>query len=207
MKKLHPIQQQILNILKHNLEQDITMGYIKNVLDLSSTGVVGHHIAQLEKKGLLRRNPNNPRDYHILENKPEEEIVYLPVYSSAQCGPKGLIASSEPQDRLPVATRILGFPSHEAFAVIARGTSMEPRIHNNDYLIARKVNDRYAYENYHGKIVLCVNGEECLIKKIYYDKTSNHVLLQSLNPHFAPVIAQENFWIEAEIRGIFTYSA
>lgn len=206
MANIHPTQQKIINLLKNNIFEGITIREIQRLIGASSPGVVKHHINQLEKKGILRRNPNNAQDYHILEEKPEEPVVNLNVYSTAQCGPKGLIANNEPVDKIPVATRLLGFPSEQAFIVKAKGSSMKPKINDGDLVIVKKVIDKFGYDNYNNKLVVCVNDEECLIKRVHYDRKTNHVLLESLNPDVPPFIAKENFWIEGEVKGIFSYS-
>lgn len=206
MVQLHPTQKKILSVLKTHSGEGLTMRDIQNLIGVSSPGIVGHHILQLEKKGVLRRNPNNLQDYHILDEKPEEPVVYLNVYSTAQCGPNGLIAGNDPVDRMPVATRIIGFPSELAFMVQTRGNSMEPLIKEGDYAVVRKVHDRFAFQNYNNKVVVCINEDSCIIKKIHYDNKTGQVVLESFNPKYPPFIATENFWIEGEVRGVFSYS-
>ena len=64
MKKLHKTQQAVLDLLKENIEEPLTVRELQELVGASSPSVVHHHIGQLEKKGYLRRNPNNPQDYH-----------------------------------------------------------------------------------------------------------------------------------------------
>ena len=91
MKRLHPTQKKLLVILKDNLDDPLTIREIQDILNISSTSVVAHHINQLEKKGYLKRNPNNPKDYQVLTDSPEKLITYLNLYGLANCGPKGSI--------------------------------------------------------------------------------------------------------------------
>jgi len=66
MKSLHSKQKAILELLKETIDDPLTMRELKDRLGISSTSGVYHHIQQLEKKGYIKRNPNNPKDYQIL---------------------------------------------------------------------------------------------------------------------------------------------
>ncbi|MFA6281640.1 MAG: HTH domain-containing protein, partial [Candidatus Omnitrophota bacterium] len=111
MKTLHHTQKKLLELLKQNITEPLTIRELQSALDISSTSIVHHHMEQLEKKGYLRRNPSNPKDYQILADSPEKTITYINLYGLAQCGPKGSILDGIPVDRIPIASKILGFPS------------------------------------------------------------------------------------------------
>src|SRR3990167_6497351 len=138
MKKLHSTQQDLLKLLQKNVEDPLSVRELQEHLGISSPSVVYHHIQQLEKKGYLRRNPINPKDYQILADSPDKKITYLNLYGLATCGPKGSILDDDPVDRIPISSKILGFPSSEAFMVKANGDSMLPKINDGDLVIARK---------------------------------------------------------------------
>lgn len=197
MKKLHPAQQRLIDLLKENIDDPLTIRELQDELALSSPSLVYHHIQQLEKKGYLRRNPLNPKDYQILADSPEKQVTYLNLYGLAQCGPNGSIFDGNPIERIPISSKILGFPSSEAFMVKAKGDSMAPRINEKDLVVARKTNDA---EN--GDVVVCVNNGETLIKKI---QKGNELILVSLNPKYQPFVASENFHIEGLVRGVYSY--
>ena len=76
MKALHPKQIKLLEILKTNISDPLTLDELADRLDVSGRSVVFHHLKQLEKKGFLKRNPANPRDYIILKD-PERNVIYL----------------------------------------------------------------------------------------------------------------------------------
>ena len=90
MKARHPKQMQLLDILKTTISDPLTMEELAERLSVSSKSVVFHHIKQLEKKGYLKRNPANPRDYIVLKD-PERNVIYLNMYGMAKCGPEGTI--------------------------------------------------------------------------------------------------------------------
>ena len=198
MRKLHPIQQKLIKILKKSLTDPLTIRELQKELGISSPSVVHHHIQQLEKKGYLRRNPSNPKDYQILADSPEKKITYINLYGLAQCGPRGSILDGNPIDRIPIASKILGFPSSEAFMVKAKGNSMSPKIHDGDLVIARKAKNGES-----GSTVVCVNNGEALIKRIVL-KGKQRILV-STNTSFEPFVAAEGFRIEGLVRGVYSY--
>lgn len=198
-KKLHPLQQQILDLLVKNSDDPLTIREIQDTVGASSTSVIAHHLTQLEKKGYLKRNPFNPRDYQVLKGGPEKQVTYLNLYGLAQCGPDGAILDGNPIDRIPISTRLLPFPSEEAFMVKAKGDSMEPKISEGDLVIARKTDD--ADNN---SIVICANKGEALIKKIKKEK--DNIILISINSEkYQPFLAdRESFKIEGEVKTVIT---
>lgn len=197
MKKLHSIQQKLLKILKNNIDDPLTVRELQNALQASSPSVVHHHILQLEKKGYLRRNPSNPKDYQVLSDSPEKTITYVNLYGLAQCGSKGCILDGNPVDRIPIASKILGFSSSDAFMVKAKGKSMTPKINDGDLIIAKR-----ASSASNGAIVVCVNNGEALIKKL---RKGRETILISLNPVFEPFLASKDFKIEGIVKGVLSY--
>lgn len=198
MKELHPTQKKLLDLLKLNMESPLTVRELQEALGVSSPSVVHHHIKQLEKNGFLKRNPSNSKDY-VLSDAPERAIVYLNQYGLAQCGPEGSMLDGRPVDRVPIASRLLKFPAHEAFLVEAKGDSMEPKIKPGDMVIARR---QVHAEN--GDIVVCVNRGEALIKK--YVSEGGLVILHSLNSErHHPFIASDDFRIEGIVKSVLQY--
>ncbi len=198
MKKLNRIQEKLISVLKKNITEPLTIREMQEELGASSPSVVHHHIQQLEKKGYLRRNPSNPKDYQVLADSPDKKITYVNLYGLAHCGPKGSMLDDDPIDRIPIASQILGFASSEAFMVKAKGDSMAPKINNGDLVIARKTKKA---EN--GSIVVCINKGETLIKKKI--EKGKDIILSSINPDFEPFVANKDFRIEGIVRGVYTY--
>ena len=198
MKKLHPLQDQLLEILQKHRDDPLTIRELQQELGMSSPSVVYHHIQQLEKKGYLRRNPGNPRDYQVLSASPEKQVTYVNLYGLAQCGPHGSILDGNPVDRIPFSSRMFGFPAREAFMVKARGDSMVPKISDGDYVLARCGQNA---EN--GDIVVCVNEGEALIKK--FKRQTSSIILISLNSDYEPFLAAEDFRIEGVVKGVYSH--
>jgi repressor LexA len=198
MNDLHRNQKLLLKLLEQNIENPLTIRELQAELGVASPSVVTHHIQQLVKKGYLKRNPSNPKDYQIYVN-PENPIVYLNQYGTAQCGPLGSILDGNPVDRIPIASRLLNFPAEEGFIVIAKGDSMEPHIKDGDIVIAQKkqiVND--------GEIIVCIHNEEVLIKKFF--KHGEQIILISLNSDkYPPFPVLKYFKIEGVVKTVIKY--
>lgn len=196
-EKLHSIQQGILDLLKTNFDDPLTFREMQDSLDVSSTSVIAHHIQQLEKKGFLKRNPSNPKDYQILSDTPERSISYINLYGLAQCGPNGSILDGDPVDRIPISSRLIPFPVSEAFMVEAKGDSMSPSINEGDLVIARKSNSANPND-----IVVCTNDGDVLIKRLQFD--GDRKLLVSINQKYSPFLAKQNFRIEGVVKGLIS---
>lgn len=200
MKSLHDKQKIIFELLKTNFSNPLTIKELSSKSDIDSPGVLYYHLAQLEKKGYLKRNPNNSKDYIVLDS-PEKNVVYIGKYGKARCGPNGNILEGNPIDHIPIASNLLRFPSADAFIVEADGDSMEPKIFEGDIIIAKKQNIAS-----HGDIVVCSLNEEVLIKK--YIKIGNNISLISLNQEkYHPIGVSENdlFIISGLVKNILHY--
>lgn len=198
-KLLHPVQKKLIDVLLNNIDEPLTIREMQELLGVSSTSVVAHHLGQLEKRGYLKRNPHNPRDYQVLSDGPERGFTYLNLYGLAQCGPQGSILDGNPLDRIAIPPRLISFPSDEAFLVQAKGDSMAPRINDGDLVIARKIEDADS-----GRVVVCINEGEALIKKL--QKERDRYILFSSNPKYAPFLAADDFRIVGEVKAIMSHN-
>lgn len=197
---LHEVQQALLKLLSDNIDEPLTIRELQDRLGVSSTSVVAHHLTQLERKGHVKRNPSDSRDYQILRDGPEKQVAYLNLYGLAYCGPEGSILDDAPLERIPISTRLLYFPANEGFLVRAKGDSMLPRIAEGDLVITRKATDAES-----GSIVVCVNNEEALIKKVHKEPTGP--ILVSLNSKYPPFLAAEDFRIVGKVMGFIGYAS
>lgn len=196
--KLHESQRQLLELLEASSEDPLTVRELQERISASSTSVVVHHLQQLEKKGFLKRNPYNPRDYQVVASGPEDEVALLNIYGHARCGKGGSILDGSPIDRMPVASRMLSFPAAEAFMMRAKGSSMTPRINEGDLVIARKTETVQD-----GRVYICVNDEECLIKSVRI--VGRKILLESFNRDRYPLFeASSDFRVEGEVKHIIS---
>ena len=199
MKALHSKQTELLEILKTNISDPLTMEELADRLNVASKSVVFHHIKQLEKKGYLKRNPANPRDYIILKD-PERNVIYLKMYGMAKCGPEGTILDGQPTRIVPVDPSMIYFPACKGFMVEAKGDSMEQLISPKDWLIVEQ-----NHQPKNKDVIVCVNNGEVLVKRFTQD--GENVILQSENPKYMPIVADKtSFHVEGIVRSIIKRS-
>ncbi len=191
---IHKTQEKLLNLLADNMDSPLTMRELQEKLDLSSPSLVHYHISQLEKKGYLKRNPNNPNDYQILTT-PEEPITFLNLYGSARCGTDGTLLSGNPIARIPMSSKLIPFSTEQAFLIKAEGDSMIPEIKNEDIVIAKK---QQTAKN--GDIVICSLENEVKIKK-FRKFSDEEFILESLNFNYDPIFVKRDMTFKIE--GIF----
>lgn len=199
MKALHPKQTELLEILRTHISDPLTMEELADRLNVSGKSVVFHHIKQLEKKGYLKRNPSNPRDYIILKD-PERNVIYLKMYGMAKCGPEGTILDGTPTRIVPVDPSMIYFPACKGFMVEAKGDSMESLIAPHDWLIVEQ-----NHQPQNKDVVVCVNNGEVMVKRFTQD--GENVILQSENPSYNPIVAdRDSFRVEGIVRSIIKRS-
>ena len=192
--KLTSIQGKLLKLLQSNVDEPLSYRDLAEHLAVVSTNTVFYHLQKLERLGYLKRDPANPKNYQVL-GSPESGTVYLNLYGLARCGPHGHLLDGNPVDRLPVSTRLIPCRAVDAFLVRAKGASMEPRIHDDDIVLAKKqqaAND--------GELIVCVNNGEALIKKL--TNRRDGPLLVSLNTNYDPILAADDFRVEGVVKSI-----
>jgi repressor LexA len=195
MKALHPTQARLLDILKANISDPLTMEELAERLNVRAKSVVFHHIKQLEKKGYLKRNPVNPRDYIVLKD-PERNVIYLKMYGMAKCGPEGTILDGTPTRIVPVDPSMIYFPACKGFMVEAKGDSMQPLISPHDWLVVEQNNQPKNKD-----VVVCANNGEVMVKR--FTRDGENIILQSENPDYTPIVADKIYFrVEGIVRGI-----
>jgi repressor LexA len=196
MKKLHPNQRKLLDLLKKHQDNPLTMEELAERMDISSKSVIHYHITQLEKKGYITRGAANPQQYFIKEEE-DQNVVYLPLYGMAKCGPAGTILDGSPSRVVPVDPSMVKFPACKGFMVEAKGDSMTDLIHPKDWLIVEKSNTPKTRD-----VVVCSNNGETLVKRFLPDGNGN-VLLVSDNASYAPIVAdKDSLKIDGIVRSV-----
>ncbi len=152
---------------------------------LSSSSTVHAHLAQLEAKGFIKRDPARSRAIELVDKglyaRPSKEMLNVPLVGRVTAGTP-VLASENIEDYFPIPTEFVG--AGEFFMLRVRGDSMiQAGILDGDHVIVRKQD---AAEN--GDIVVAlVNGDEATVKRLYREK--DHVRLQPENPHMDPIVA------------------
>ena len=186
-KDLTKRQQEIFEFIK---KYSARTGYPPTVRDigkavgLASSSTVHAHLANLEKLGLLRRDPSKPRAIEMLDKAVDaaKSVVSgqsgLPLVGHVAAG-QPILAEENIEDYVQVPG-IAGGEEGE-FVLAVRGDSMvEAGILDGDFVVVR--NQDTAAD---GEIVVALVGEEATVKRFF--KETDHIRLQPENETMDPI--------------------
>jgi repressor LexA len=192
MTKLSKRQQQILDFIKKEVQ---TKGYppsvreIGEAVGLASSSTVHGHLARLESKGYIRRDPTKPRAIEILDPNftspmQKSNVVNVPVIGKVTAG-QPITAVENVEDYFPLPERLVP-PEDQVFMLEVMGDSMiEAGILDGDYVIVRQ---QQSANN--GDIVVAMTEEnEATVKRFF--KEQDHIRLQPENSHMEPIILRD----------------
>lgn len=161
-----------------------TVREIGKAVGLHSSSTVHAHLANLEKSGLLRRDPSKPRAIELLVDKAKKAIrpPGLPLVGQVAAG-QPVLAEENIEEYLDVPEMIGGEDGDYVLRV--RGESMKNAgILEDDYVVVRPSDDADD-----GEIVVALIGEEATVKR--YFRESDHVRLQPENDAMEPIRTTE----------------
>ena len=189
-------QQEIFDFIKR---YSAKYGYPPTVRDigkavgLASSSTVHAHLANLEKLGLLRRDPSKPRAIELLDRVREDvgsavgtavESALgvlrpgLPLVGQVAAG-SPILAEENIEDYVQVPS-IAGGEDGE-YVLRVRGESMKDAgILGGDFVVVRP--QETATD---GEIIVALVGEEATVKRFF--KESDHVRLQPENATMEPI--------------------
>ncbi|KPN96424.1 transcriptional repressor LexA [Lysinibacillus sp. ZYM-1] len=190
MKKVSKRQEDILAFIKEEVR---AKGYppsvreIGEAVGLASSSTVHGHLARLEQKGFIRRDPTKPRAIEILE--PEESIqkqhvIHVPLVGKVTAGsPITAIENIEEYFPLPDT---YGTSEDQLFMLEIMGESMiEAGILDGDLVIVKQ---KSTANN--GDIVVAMTAEdEATVKRFFKEKS--HFRLQPENSSMEPIIVDQ----------------
>ncbi len=160
-----------------------TVREIGKAVGLHSSSTVHAHLANLEKIGLLRRDPSKPRAIELLFDRAKRTIMPgdgggLPLVGQVAAG-EPILAEENVEDYIEVPDVIGGEDGDYILQV--RGESMkEAGIFEGDYVVVRPANDADD-----GTIVVALIEDEATVKRIY--RESDHIRLQPENETMEPI--------------------
>ena len=161
-----------------------TVREIGKAVGLHSSSTVHAHLANLEKSGLLRRDPSKPRAIELLVDKAKKAIRTpgLPLVGQVAAG-QPILAEENIEEYLEVPDMIGGEDGDYILRV--RGESMKDAgIIEDDYVVVRPTD---SADN--GEIVVALIGEEATVKR--YFRESDHIRLQPENEAMEPIRTTE----------------
>jgi repressor LexA len=193
-------QQEIFDFIKR---YSAKYGYPPTVRDigkavgLASSSTVHAHLANLEKLGLLRRDPSKPRAIELLDRMREDlgEAVGsmadnvrsltrpgLPLVGQVAAG-SPVLAEENIEDYVQVP-RVAGGEDGE-YVLRVRGASMrDAGILEGDFVVVRP--QQTASD---GDIVVALVGEEATVKRFF--REPDHVRLQPENREMEPIRSKD----------------
>jgi repressor LexA len=201
-------QQEIWNFLVEYVDQHgypPTVREIGERVGLASPSTVHAHLANLERAGLLRRDPTKPRALELIgrerrdaepaEAAPELDVARLPLVGEIAAGGP-LLAEQSIEDYVPLPASTKG-----DFVLRVKGESMlEAGILDGDLVIVQRTQDAR-----NGEIVVALAGDdesadEATVKTFYRER--GRVRLQPENASMDPIYA-DHVQILGRVVGVF----
>ena len=164
-----------------------TVREIGEAVGLASPSTVHAHLANLERAGLLRRDPTKPRALELVGHdraarEPAATLPKLPLLGQIAAGAP-LLAEENVEDELAVPETLRG-----DFLLRVRGESMiDAGILDGDIVVVRRAQDAR-----NGEIVVALVGDdesadEATVKTFYKEK--GRIRLQPENAELEPIYA------------------
>ncbi len=192
LKKISKRQEDILTFIKEEVR---SKGYppsvreIGEAVGLASSSTVHGHLARLESKGLIRRDPTKPRAIEILDQEEataiqKQSVVHVPLVGKVTAGlPITAIENIEEYFPLPDT---YGTSEENLFMLEVMGESMiEAGILDGDYVVVKQTNTAN-----NGEIVVAMTeDDEATVKRFFKEKT--HFRLQPENSSMDPILVNQ----------------
>jgi repressor LexA len=180
-------QQEIFEFIKrYGAEHGYppTVRDIGKAIGLTSSSTVHAHLANLEKLGLLKRDPSKPRALEVIVDRVKDVVSSggLPVVGQVAAG-QPVLAEENIEEYVPVPP-IAGGEDGE-FILRVHGDSMiEAGILDGDHVVVQRQDTADD-----GEIVVALVGEEATVKRFF--KESDHVRLQPENASMEPIRSRD----------------
>ena len=186
-------QQEIFDFIK---KYSAKYGYPPTVRDigkavgLASSSTVHAHLANLEKAGLLRRDPSKPRALELLDRVVGSAVDNvksvvrqgLPVVGSVAAG-QPILAEENIEEYVQLPPEIGG--DEGEFILRVRGDSMrDAGILDGDSVVVRRQDTSSD-----GEIIVALVGDEATVKRFF--RESDHIRLQAENPDYEPIRSKD----------------
>ena len=195
-------QQEIWDFLVDYVDQHgypPTVREIGKAVGLASPSTVHAHLANLERAGLLRRDPTKPRALELVgrerEEAPAAAMARLPLVGQIAAGGP-LLADQNVEDHLAVPETLRG-----DFLLRVKGDSMvNAGILDGDIVVVQRSQDAR-----NGEIVVALAGDdesadEATVKRFF--RENGRVRLQPENDMLDPIYAQ-HVQLLGRVTGVF----
>ena len=179
-----------------------TVREIGEAVGLASPSTVHAHLANLERAGLLKRDPSKPRALELVGRdraaRDDSKILSLPLVGDIAAGGP-LLAEENVEEYLEVPELLAAGGAD--FLLRVKGESMiQAGILDGDYVVVRKQQDAR-----NGDVVVALAGEdesadEATVKRFF--REDDRVRLQPENDALEPIYAQ-HVQILGKVIGVF----
>lgn len=204
MTKLSKRQQDILEFIKGEVQEK---GYppsvreIGEAVGLASSSTVHGHLARLEKKGFIRRDPTKPRAIEVLnldsddKGIPQNNTISVPVLGKVTAG-NPITAIENVEEYLPLPENLVTSDSNVFILNIEGDSMIEAGIFDGDMVIVKQ---QQTATN--GDIVVAMTEDyEATVKRFFKEK--DYFRLQPENPTLEPIIL-DNVTIVGKVIGLY----
>ncbi len=186
--KLTKRQQEIFDFIQRYASRygyPPTVREIGKAVGLASSSTVHAHLANLQKSGLLRRNPAKPRAIEVMFDKAKKAVTPtegLPLVGQVAAG-NPVLAEENIEDYIQVPDVAGG--TEGTYVLRVAGESMrDAGILAGDFVVVRR--QETARD---GDIVVALVGEDATVKRFF--KERDHIRLQPENPEMDPIRSAE----------------
>lgn len=172
---------------------------IGEAVGLSSSSTVHAHLAKLESKGFIRRDPTKPRAIELLDDDPPPsfipDVVNVPMVGHVTAG-EPILAEQNIEDYFPLPKGMVH--QDTVFLLKVRGDSMiNAGIMDGDHVIVRQ---QTTASN--GEIIVAMLDGEATVKRFYKEK--DHIRLQPENDLYEP-LRSPHVSVIGKVIGVFRH--
>ncbi|PLR69850.1 MULTISPECIES: transcriptional repressor LexA [Bacillaceae] len=202
MTKLSKRQQDILNFIKLEVQKK---GYppsvreIGEAVGLASSSTVHGHLARLESKGLIRRDPTKPRAIEILEEEtshiPRMNVINVPIIGKVTAG-SPITAIENVEEYFPLPDSFAAADDHIFMLEIMGDSMIEAGILDGDMVIVKQ----QKTANNGDIVVAMTEDDEATVKRFFKEK--DYIRLQPENSTMDPIILR-NVTILGKVVGVY----
>jgi len=184
-------QQEIFDFIKrYSAKQGYppTVRDIGKAIGLTSSSTVHAHLANLEKVGLLRRDPTKPRAIELLVDKAKGAVLPgggagLPIVGRVAAG-QPVLAEENIEDYIEIPP-LAGGDEGEFVLTITGDSMIGAGIHDGDHVVVRSQDTAKD-----GEIVVALVGDgEATVKRFF--KEADHVRLEPENDALEPIVSKD----------------
>jgi len=168
---------------------------IGEAVGLSSSSTVHNHLNQLERRGLIKRDPSKSRTVQLVQDgeldQKRRSAVSIPVVGNVAAG-SPILAEQNIEDHVLLSSELA---KEGYFLLRVRGDSMvNAGILDNDLVLVRP-----QHEATNGSIVVALVDGDATVKR--FERSNGHVKLIPENPAYEPIVTT-NVSLVGIVRGV-----